>query len=388
MASSSYVIDLRSDTFTLPTESMKKAMVTSPLGDDVYGEDPTVNALESKVATLLGKQAALFVPSGTMSNLLAIMVHCNRRGSELLVGDECHVFKYEQGGAAHVAGVMVTTLKNKPDGTFDLTEFESRIRGADIHSPLTSLVIVENTHNMCGGKVIPMDWIEKLSVLAKKHNILMHMDGARLFNASEYMGEPPAKLVKDFDSISICFSKSLGAPTGSALVGSLQFINQARRFRKMLGGGMRQAGVLAAPAIVALDEIVPALCGDHRRAKYIANAIAKLKLPSFSVDVENQHTNIIMLKIDPNCAITSDLLEERLLQVSLSEVTGGCKTPKGEGITIKVVCKDPKTVRFVLYFSITDDDVKLAVEKLSFVLKEMESNKNGLKRNPTAKSYW
>jgi len=370
-----YIIDFRSDTVTKPTPSMRNAMATAVVGDDVYGEDPTVNALEKKMALLLGKQAALFVPTGTMSNLIAVMVHCNNRGSEAIVGDMSHVFKYEQGNSAFLGGVMLTTVKNDPDGTFDLAEVESKIRGADIHEPKTSLVVVENTHNMCGGKIVPMEWLEKLKVLATKHSLALHLDGARLFNASQSLGIEPSEVVKVFDSISVCFSKGLGAPLGSTLVGSFSFIRQARRLRKALGGGMRQTGVVAAPCIVALDEIVPALIGDHRRAKFIGEAINALKLSTFTVDTKNQHTNIILVKIDPTCPVTSNKVVERLAQVTESELAQGCVTAEKEGIIMKILTRDSKTIRLVTYFEISDEDVSYAVKKLNFVFKEMHSNK-------------
>lgn len=369
-----YIVDMRSDTVTKPTESMKHAMVNSALGDDVYGEDPTVNALESKIANMLGKQASLFVPSGTMANLISLMVHCPKRGSEAIVGKMSHIFRYEQGGASHLASIMITTIDNKPDGTFDLDEFESMIRGSDIHEPVTALVAVENTHNACGGKVLPLDWLEDLSNRAKKHSIPIHMDGARLFNATEYMKLPASRLVRDVDSISICFSKGLACPAGSIIVGSYHFIEQARRFRKMLGGGMRQTGVLAAAAIVALDEVVPNLGLDHTRAHYIAKAITSLNLKYFTVDLKNVHSNIVMMKIDKKCPITAKQVVARLSQVCLAETQGDCKTTDGEGVILKVVSFDNKTVRFTTHYQITDQDMWKAIMKTTFVLKEFEGN--------------
>ncbi|CAH2106786.1 unnamed protein product [Euphydryas editha] len=368
-----YIVDLRSDTVTKPTESMKHAMVNSALGDDVYKEDPTVNALESKVANLLGKQAALFVPSGTMANLIAIMVHCNKRGSEAIVGNCSHIYKYEQGGAAHVAGVLLSTIQNKPDGTFDLKELESRIRGTDIHEPITSLVAIENTHNYCGGKVLPLEWIDNLSELCKKHSIPLHMDGARLLNASTYLELPPDRIVKGCDSVSLCFSKSLSAPVGSALVGSYHFIQQARRVRKMLGGGMRQAGVLAAACAVALDEVAPALALDHRRAKVMAEVIHGLFLKSFSVDVASQHTNMVLVRIAERSPLSSDQVLQRLAQVSLAETQGDCKTTNDEGVIVKAIGFNEKTIRITLHREIQDEDLWLAIMKITYVFKELDA---------------
>ncbi|CAG5051632.1 unnamed protein product [Parnassius apollo] len=352
---------------------MKHAMVNSALGDDVYGEDPTVNALESKVAILLGKQAALFVPSGTMANLIAVMVHCNKRGSEAFVGNLSHIYKYEQGGASFLGGVLLSTLENKPDGTFDLAELEHRIRGGDLHEAVSCMVAIENTHNVCGGKVLPQEWVDKLGELCARRGLALHMDGARLLNASTYAGESPARLVQPCDSVSLCFSKGLSAPVGSVLVGSYHFIEQARRVRKALGGGMRQAGVLAAAAVVALDEVAPRLHYDHKRARLLANTIQGLFLKTFSVDVEGQHTNIVLVRISSSSRLTADVVLQRLAQVCLAETQGDCKTPNDEGVIVKAVCFNSKTIRFTLHHDITDEDLWLAIMKIVYVFKELEA---------------
>lgn len=220
------VIDLRSDTVSKPDEGMKQAMFDAVLGDDVYGEDPTANELERKSAELFGKEAALFVPTGTMANLLAVMVHCNNRGSEAIVGHLAHVFLYEQGGAAYLAGVLLNVIENNPDGTFSLEGVKSRIRGWDFHEPRTSLVLVENTHNICGGKVLPLDWLEELSTICKDNSMKLHMDGARIFNASASSGVPVSRIVRDVDSVCFCMSKGLSCPVGSVLIGTTEFIGQ------------------------------------------------------------------------------------------------------------------------------------------------------------------
>ncbi|XP_004922009.1 uncharacterized protein LOC101736784 isoform X1 [Bombyx mori] len=369
-----HVVDLRSDTVTKPTKAMKHAMVNSALGDDVYGEDPTVNALENKIAALLGKQAALFVPSGTMSNLIAIMVHCNKRGSEAFVGDLSHIYKYEVGGASHLAGVMLSTVANKPDGTFDLQELEDRIRGSNIHEPVTAMVAVENTHNYCGGKVLPLKFLDDVGALCKKHSLALHMDGARLFNACAHAQEEAARVVRDCDSVSVCFSKGLSAPVGSALVGSYHFIEQARRARKMLGGGMRQAGVLAAAALVALHEVVPLLALDHKRAQVLAKVIEGLFLKAFTVDAHNTHTNIVLVRISEHAPLTADQLVQRLAQVCLAETQGDCKTPNDEGVIVKATEFNSKTIRFTLHREITDEDLWLAIMKITYVFKELSSS--------------
>ncbi|OWR44790.1 hypothetical protein KGM_215050 [Danaus plexippus plexippus] len=368
-----YIVDLRSDTVTKPTEAMKHAMVNSALGDDVFGEDPTVNALESKVATLLGKQAALFVPSGTMANLIAIMVHCSKRGAEAIVGNLSHIYKYEQGGAAHVAGVLLSTIQNKPDGTFDLEELEKRFQGSDIHSPITSMVAIENTHNVCGGKVVPLEWMEQLSAVCVRRGVPLHLDGARLVNAATYLQVPPARVAACCDSVAICFSKGLSAPAGSALVGSYSFIQQARRMRKMLGGGMRQAGVLAAAALVSLDQVVPLLALDHKRAAILAKVIEGLFLPCFSVDVEGQHTNIVLVRISRETSLTADQVLQRLAQVSLAETQGDCKTPNDEGVILKAICFDEKTIRMTLHCQVDDEQLWLAIMKITYVFKELNA---------------
>lgn len=368
-----YIVDMRSDTVTKPTKAMKHAMVNSALGDDVFGEDPTVNALESKIAALMGKPAALFVPSGTMSNLIAIMVHCNKRGSEVIVGDKAHIYKYEQGGAAHVGGCLLSTMENNPDGTFDLEKMEKRIRGTDIHEPITSLVCIENTHNVCGGKVLPMKWLDELSAICKKHSIPIHVDGARIFNAAAYLNVPVKEVVKHCSSISVCFSKGLSCPVGSALVGSVHFIEQARRVRKMLGGGMRQAGVLAACALVALDEIVPQLELDHKRAHRMAKVIEGMFLKCFTVDVQNQHTNIVLVRLTPKCPVGAGKVVQRLAQVSLQETQGDCKTANDEGVILKSIIFDDQTIRFTLHNGITDEDLWLAIMKITYVFKEIEA---------------
>ncbi|VVC92829.1 unnamed protein product [Leptidea sinapis] len=368
-----YIVDMRSDTVTKPTKAMKHAMVNSALGDDVYGEDPTVITLQKKVATLLGKQASLFVPSGTMSNLIAVMVHCNKRGSEVILGNLSHIYKYEQGGAAHVAGVQLTAVPNNPDGTFDLRDVEKRIRGSDIHEPITSLIAIENSHNVCGGKVIPLDWLDSVSELCKKHSLPLHLDGARLLNASTHLQLPPERLVRGCDSISLCFSKGLSAPVGSVLVGSYHFIEQARRVRKMLGGGMRQAGVLAAPALVALDEVAPALALDHKRAQVLAKVIEGMFLKNFTVDVAGVHTNLVMVRIPESSSLTTQLVEQRLGQVCLAETQGDCKTPNDEGVIVKVCCFSDKLLRLTLHHDICDEDLWLAIMKLTYVFRELEA---------------
>ncbi|XP_070505641.1 uncharacterized protein [Chironomus tepperi] len=368
------VVDLRSDTLSVPTDDMRKAMFESEIGDDVYGEDPTVNKLEAKVAELLGKEAAVFVPSGTMGNLLAIMVHCNKRGSEVMVGSSSHVFCYEQGSASSLAGVFVHKLSNAEDGTFSIDELRNHIRGADIHEPITQLVVVENTHNMAGGKVLPLSWIEELSSVCKEKNLSIHMDGARVFSAADYLNVPVSRVVRDVDSVSFCLSKNLCCPVGSLLVGNKNFVDQARRLRKALGGGMRQVGFLAAAGLYALENIVPKLKFDHEHARQLAEAIDATKSLIFKVDVKNLHTNILMVKVAENDKkITALDLSNRLAEAKENEIEKGICDEDQKPIIIKSSCKNLQILRVVFYHQITDELTKLAIKKFVHVIRELES---------------
>ncbi|XP_055618486.1 uncharacterized protein LOC129763442 [Toxorhynchites rutilus septentrionalis] len=367
------VVDLRSDTVSLPTPNMRRAIYEAVVGDDVYGEDPTVNELERRSAEMFGKQAALFVPTGTMGNLLAVMVHCSRRGTEAIVGDMAHIFLYEQGGAAQIGGVLLNTIKNQPDGSFDLSELQKKFRGYDVHEPQTALVLVENTHNMCGGKVLQLQWLDDLSKICKEMTAKIHMDGARIFNAAEYLEVPVSRIVRDVDSICFCLSKGLACPVGSVLVGSNDFIKEAHRLRKALGGGMRQVGFLAAAGLCAFDEIIPTLKKDHERARRIAQYIQGMKSPFFKVDVENLHTNIVMIQILTN-KIKSCVFGKRLTEVLPRELELGIVDTYGNGISVKVSARDWSFARIVVYTNITDEDIDLAIKKIKYVIEEFESN--------------
>uniref|UniRef100_A0A336KNE6 CSON011634 protein n=1 Tax=Culicoides sonorensis TaxID=179676 RepID=A0A336KNE6_CULSO len=365
------VVDLRSDTLSVPTEEMRRAMFEAEVGDDVYGEDPTVKELERKAAEMFGKEAALFVPSGTMGNLLAIMVHCSRRGSEAITGNMNHTFLYEQGGAAQIAGVSLNLLSNKPDGTFCLEQLKYNIRGFDVHEPKTALVLIENTHNMCGGKVLPMEWLKELSEICKENGLKIHMDGARVFCAAEFLGVPVSTVVKDVDSVCFCLSKNLSCPIGSILLGKKDFITEAHRLRKVLGGGMRQVGVIAAAGIVALDQVVPKLKYDHLRAKKIAQAIYDLKSPNFCVDIDTVQTNIFMIQLK-NKKVQSNHLADRLKIVTDQEIKDGIVDENGKGIVVKPSSRDWSFIRLVLYLQIDDVLVDLAIRKIVYVLKEFD----------------
>jgi threonine aldolase len=272
------VVDLRSDTVTRPTAAMRDAMMAAPVGDDVFGDDPTVNALQERIAGMLGKEAALFMPSGTQSNLAALMAHC-QRGDEYLVGQGAHTYRYEGGGGAVLGSIQPQPIANQPDGSLALADIEAAIKPDDAHFARTRLLCLENTF---GGTVLGIDYLRQATDLARRHGLATHLDGARLFNAAVALaggGDARAKareMAQLFDSVSVCFSKGLGAPVGSALVGSRDVIARAHRVRKMLGGGLRQAGVLAAAALHALDHHIDRLAEDHANAKRLAEGLRGL----------------------------------------------------------------------------------------------------------------
>jgi threonine aldolase len=266
-------IDLRSDTVTRPTAAMREAMAAAEVGDDVYGEDPTVNRLQERAAALLGKQAALYVPSGTMANQIALLCHCER-GDDVLTGEGSHVVLYESGAGSAWAGVGFTIVGS--GGVFDAGQMTAAIKPSEYHSPRTRLVALENTHNRGGGRIFPQADVEAIAEAAHARGLVVHLDGARIWNASVATGTPAAGLAAPADTVSACFSKGLGAPVGSVLAGSSALITRARRFRKMLGGGMRQAGVLAAAALHALDHHVERLAEDHVHARQLADGLSRL----------------------------------------------------------------------------------------------------------------
>ena len=285
------MIDLRSDTVTRPTPAMRAAMAAAEVGDDVFGDDPTVNALQARIAAELGKEAALFMPSGTQSNLTAVLCHCER-GDEFIVGQHAHAYRYEAGGAAVLGSVQPQPLEQADDGTMSLAAIEAAIKPDDLHFARTRLLALENTW---GGRVLPPDYVEAATALARRHGLATHLDGARFFNAVVASGDSPRELARHFDSISVCFSKGLGAPVGSALVGSHELIARARRWRKMLGGGLRQVGVLAAAALHALDHHVERLAEDHAHARRLAEGLQGLA----GVRVAMPQTNIVFVDLDP-----------------------------------------------------------------------------------------
>jgi threonine aldolase len=284
--------DFRSDTVTRPSPAMRDAMAAAEVGDDVFGDDPTVNRLEAEMAARLGKEAALFVPSGTQSNLLALMSQCGR-GDEYIAGQGAHCYAWEGGGAAVLGSIQPQPIPGAPDGTLPLDAIEAAIKPDDSHFAITRLLALENT---TGGKVLPQAYVEAACALARRHNLLCHLDGARLFNAAAAQNVMVAELAGPFDTVSICLSKGLGAPVGSVLIGPAETIRRARRLRKMVGGGMRQAGLLAAACLYALDHNVARLADDHASAARLAAGLAALGL-----DAE-ANTNIVFVDVDPGIA--------------------------------------------------------------------------------------
>ena len=289
------MIDLRSDTVTVPSAEMRRAMYEAEVGDDVFGEDPTIHRLEEMAAEVTGKEAAVFVPSGSMGNLIAVLSHC-QRGDEAICGSEAHVLQYEVGGAGGVAAVTLRAARNDARGRMDPAEVESLIRGENVHTPRTSLLMLENTHNRCSGAVISVEDTQELCDLAHQHGVAVHIDGARIFNAALSLAVPVADIAGPADSIGFCLSKGLGAPVGSLVCGDGAFIALARKNRKMLGGGMRQAGIIAAAGVWALQNMVERMAEDHENAKTLAYGLAEI--PAINLDPETIDTNIVIFRMD------------------------------------------------------------------------------------------
>ena len=332
------MIDLRSDTVTLPTEEMRNAMATAVVGDDVMGEDPTVNQLEKMAADLAGMEASLFVASGTMGNLVSVLAHCDR-GDEVVLGDKSHLYRGEAGGISVLGSVSFKPLQNQEDGTIDINQLFESISPDDFHFSKTKVIALENTQNHCGGAVLLPEYVEKVSNFTNKHGLLLHMDGARIFNAAVYLGLNLSTLLENVDSVSICLSKGLSAPVGSLVCGSDEFISKARRIRKMLGGGMRQAGIIAAAGIIALEKMVDRLSEDHINAKKLAVGLSKI--PNIGIDIDQVQTNIIFFEIKE----VSDLKLASLLE------------NKG----VKIYPRKPKW-RIVTHSGITSTDVDIVLD--------------------------
>ena len=301
------LIDLRSDTVTQPTAAMREAMMAAELGDDVYGEDPTVNRLEAWLADELGFAAALFVPTGTMSNLLGLMAHCER-GDEYIVGQQAHTYKYEGGGAAVLGSIQPQPIDGEADGSLDLAKVEAAIKQDDFHFARTRLLALENTMQ---GKVLPLDYLAAARELTRRRGLSLHLDGARLYNAAVKLGVPAREITQHFDSVSVCLSKGLGAPVGSVLCGSAALIARARRLRKMVGGGMRQAGVLAAAGLYALQHQVERLAEDHANAARLGERLAEL-----GYSVEPVQTNMVYVQIGDRAEALKAFAAERGIKLS------------------------------------------------------------------------
>ena len=308
----SNIIDLRSDTVSLPTDEMREAIYHATLGDDVYGEDPTVNALEEKAAKILGMESAVLVASGTMGNLVASLAHC-QRGDEVIVGNKSHLLLYEVANLAVTGGIQIRPIENRDDGTFDLDELAGVIRGDDIHVPRTKMVVIENTHNRCSGAVISLDHMKEVADLAHSRDMKVHVDGARIFNAALALGVTPDKIVQNADTVTFCLSKGLSCPIGSVVCGDKETILEVRRNRKMLGGGLRQAGIIAAPGIIALDTMIDRMDEDHQNAKLLAQGIAEID--GLKIDPDMINTNIVIMEVltKPIIDFISNLKEKGLL---------------------------------------------------------------------------
>jgi len=343
------LIDLRSDTVTHPTPAMRKAMANAVVGDDVFGDDPTVNELQEKAASLVGKEAGLFVPSGTMGNLAAVLAHCGR-GDEAILGNQSHTFLYEAGGIAALGGVHPFPIPNQPDGTLSLADIQASIRVDDPHYPVTRLVLLENTQNRCGGVPISLEYTQSVGEMTRQRGLKLHLDGARLFNAAVALEVPAAQLAEPADSVTFCLSKALCAPVGSVLCGTRDFIYRARRIRKQLGGGMRQAGILAAAGIVALDEMIERLAEDHYRAGLLATGLAKI--PGMILDAGTPATNMVFVSIDADQFITASQAAARLAD---------------EGIRVQVV--GPRRFRLVVHYWIDEKAIGRTVETFARVMK-------------------
>ena len=341
-------IDLRSDTVTRPTPAMWEAMATAAVGDDVYGNDPTVNLLQELAAAKLGKEAGLFVPSGTMGNLAGILSHCNR-GDEVIMGQRSHTFLHEGGGISTLGGVHSCQIKEQLDGSLALDDIEAAIRADDDHEPVTRLIEIENTQNACGGVYQSPAYIQHLADFAHERGLIVHMDGARVFNSAVAQGLNVNQLTGPVDSVTFCLSKGLCAPVGSVLCGSVEFIKKARRIRKHLGGGMRQAGVIAAAGIVALESMIDRLAEDHARARYMAEALSKI--PGINLSPALPATNMIFFNLADSVKLSTGQIEKMLQEYGVLAHSSG-----------------PRRFRLVTHYWITDRDVDTTVAAFREIL--------------------
>ena len=342
--------DFRSDTTTHPTPEMRQAMAEAPVGDDVHGEDPTINRLQDLAAEMLGKEAALFVPSGTMGNLAAILTHCNR-GDEAIMGHLSHTFLFEAGGCAALGGVNPHLLQNQPDGTMNLDEIQAAIRDIrDVHHPISKLIILENTHNWTGGMPLTVQYTRCVGDLAHENGLLLHIDGARIFNAAAALNVPVSELAAPADTVTFCLSKGLGAPAGSLLCGPRDFITRATRIRKQLGGGMRQVGILAAAGIIGLEVMSKRLPEDHQRAKTLSAGLKRIK--GLEVEKDQPATNIVFFRLSKDSRFTSfDVAAEMEKRGVLIDTDG------------------PRRMRLVTHYEINDEAVAAALNGFQEIFK-------------------
>lgn len=337
--------DFRSDTVTLPTPEMKQAIFDAELGDDVYGEDPTVNELERLSAEIFGKEDAVLVSTGTMGNLVSILAHC-QRGEQIIIGDKCHIYRAEAGGIASLGGIVPRILKNDDDGTMDLNEIESNIEPKDVHRAPTKVVALENTANVVGGKILSKEYMDSVKQICDKNELKLHIDGARIFNASVALEMPVSELTKSVDSLTFCLSKGLGAPVGSVIVGNKEFINNARKWRKMVGGGMRQAGIIAAAGIIGINNHYAQISKDHKNAKLLCEGLKKFK----EITVEEVQTNLVFFSINTE---NPGLLAEKLKAKDVLGGNGGSRW------------------RFATHYGIEEQDIKDTLNIFEQSIKEL-----------------
>ena len=342
-------VDLRSDTVTKPTPEMREAMAEAEVGDDVYMDDPTVNQLQKKAAEMLGKEDSLFVPSGTMGNLLALLVHC-QRGDEVIVGDKSHIYMNEAGGMSALGGIQPHPVKNQRDGTLALDDILASIQTEDVHHTMTRLVCLENTQNVCGGIPLSAEYTRAVGKIARENKLLLHIDGARIFNAAAALNVSVRELVEPADSAMFCLSKGLAAPVGSMLVGSKKFIARARHLRKMVGGGMRQVGVLAAAGLISLEKMTTRLGQDHARAKKLAKGLKQFQ--GLRLDMADLATNMVYF----------DLADE--VKLSVDEII---KEMKKRGVLVDWAA--PRRFRLVTHYWVDDAAVEKTIKAFDELLR-------------------
>ena len=346
------LIDLRSDTVTQPTDEMRRAMAAAEVGDDVFGEDPSINELQQRAADVLGKEAGLLTSSGTMSNLISTLAYSSH-GDEIVMGDQAHMFWNESAGQAALAGVQTRLVPNDSQGRMDPADVAAAIRPpGNLHFPRTSMLCLENTHNRCSGGVLTPEDTKAVCDVAHEAGVPVHLDGARIFNAAIALEVPAAELVREVDDLSFCLSKSLSCPVGSVLVGSREFIDNARRWRKMLGGGMRQAGVLAAAGLVALDTMVDRLAEDHQNARRLAHGLANID--GLNVDPEQIQTNIVFFEVDTKLGTAADMIAALERQ------------------DVKVSYPGKQSIRMVTHRHITPEDIEEALSRTSTAVRELQ----------------